>query len=151
MRLQEIEEVARNLELALRKRSDSEPPDLSSLRSLNMSYKAKMTEELSNSLETSAIPRERLEEEQEVWGGGGRGGEGRGGEGRGGEGRGGEGRGREGGEERGGEGRGGEGRGGEGRGGEGRGGEGRGGEGLGREGGEGEEEGLGEGGREGQD
>ena len=68
-RLQEIEEVARNLELALRKRSDSEPPDLSSLRSLNMSYKAKMTEELSNSLETSAIPRERLEEEQEVRGG----------------------------------------------------------------------------------
>ena len=68
-RLQEIEEVARNLELTLRKRSDSEPPDLSSLRSLNMSYKAKMTEELSNSLETSAIPRERLEEEQEVWGG----------------------------------------------------------------------------------
>ena len=60
-RLQEIEEVARNLEFALRKRSDSEPPDLSSLRSLNMSYKAKMTEELSNSLETSAIPRESLE------------------------------------------------------------------------------------------
>ena len=67
-RLQEIEEVARNLELALRKRSDSEPPDLSSLRSLNMSYKAKMTEELSNSLD---IPRESLEEVQEVQGGGG--------------------------------------------------------------------------------
>ena len=33
--------MARNLELALRKRSDSEPPDFSSLRSLNMSYKAK--------------------------------------------------------------------------------------------------------------
>ena len=46
-----------------------------------------MTEELSNSLETSAIPRERLEEEQEVRvgreGEGGReGGEGRGGDSR---------------------------------------------------------------------
>ena len=38
------------------------------ISSLNMSYKAKMTEELSNSLKTSAIPRERLEEEQEEGG-----------------------------------------------------------------------------------
>ena len=56
-KLQEIEEVARKLEIALRKRGDSEPPpDLSDLRSLNMSYKAKMAEELSSSLGTSATP-----------------------------------------------------------------------------------------------
>ena len=50
----EIEEVVRKLEEALRKRGDSEPPpDLSSLRSLNRSYKAKMAEEqLSSSLGT---------------------------------------------------------------------------------------------------
>lgn len=58
-KLQEIEEVARNLEAALRKRGDSEPPpDLTSLRSLNLSYKAKMTEEsLSSSLESATLPR----------------------------------------------------------------------------------------------
>ncbi len=51
-KLLEIEEVARKLEEALRKRGDSEPPpDLTSLRSLNMSYKAKMAEDqLSHSL-----------------------------------------------------------------------------------------------------
>lgn len=48
-RLQEIEEVAHNLEEALRKRGDSEPPpDLSSLRSLNRTYMAKMAEDSSS-------------------------------------------------------------------------------------------------------
>ena len=54
-KLVEIEEVARRLQEALRKRGDSEPPpDLSDIRSLNLSYKAKMAEDhLSSSLDAT--------------------------------------------------------------------------------------------------
>lgn len=50
-KLQEIEEVARKLEAALKKRGDSEPPsDPLSIQSLNLSYKAKLEESIAHAM-----------------------------------------------------------------------------------------------------
>ena len=61
--------MAQELEVSLRKRSDSEPPDPSSIRSLNLSYQAKMEEkEKRDGVETPSLPRAELLDEDPIGG-----------------------------------------------------------------------------------
>ena len=62
--------MAQELEVSLRKRSDSEPPDPSSIRSLNLSYQAKMEEKekRDGGVETPSLPRAELLDEDPIGG-----------------------------------------------------------------------------------